>query len=89
MAELTIAVPDEWIEALEQVDRELLQAIVLGALKQHLNRDVVPFDISQTSTWELCGAIEVPAREGEVGDRREEGTTNYAESVDDVLYDRL
>ncbi|MBL7063918.1 MAG: hypothetical protein ISS49_06870 [Anaerolineae bacterium] len=62
-----------------------ISAVVRTALEQHAQR----FDLTQTRTWQLCGAFTVAEPEPVyiVGsDETGAPTTNYAEHVDDVLY---
>lgn len=78
-----------------------LQEVVLTALEQYVtvlesaaaleSRPLCP------QTWSLCGQFEVktfaaqpmPAIAREPGGTFSTGTTNYAESIDDVLYGAL
>jgi hypothetical protein len=66
-----------------------LDQVVQQVLERYAERETAGFDITQTRTWELCGALEVaePAPEYVVGrDAQGKAITNYSEHVDDVLY---
>lgn len=66
-----------------------LDQIVRQALEHYVETEMTVFDITQTRTWELCGALEVAelAPEYVVGrDDHGKAITNYSEHVDDVLY---
>jgi len=46
-------------------------------------------DLTQTRTWQLCGAFSIAEPEPEYlvdSGETESPTTNYAEHIDDVLY---
>lgn len=66
-----------------------LDQIVRQVLERYIEEKASRFDITQTRTWELCGALQVaePDPEYTVG-QDEQGNilTNYSEHVDDVLY---
>ncbi len=65
-----------------------VEQIVRLALDQLIETEKKDFDIRQTHTWQLCGALEVsePDPEYVVGrDASGQEITNYAEHVDDML----
>ena len=63
---------------------------VVRQMVEHFAQTEKPdFDITQTRTWQLCGALEVsePELEYIIGrDAQGHEITNYAEHVDDLLY---
>jgi predicted DNA-binding antitoxin AbrB/MazE fold protein len=65
------------------------QTVQLYVVSDKLKLSENEFDITKTTTWQLCGMLEIaePDPEYVVG-RDEQGNpiTNYAEHVDDVLY---
>jgi len=89
MTRLTIEIPDELMSQLEHKGYPL-QEIVVKALERYVEaKEEDDFDITQSRTWELCGAFKVtnPDPEYIVG-RSEDGEiiTNYAENVDRIIY---
>jgi len=63
-----------------------VSTVIQAALEQHSRE----FDLTQTRTWELCGAFTVAEPEPKylVGsDEADSPATNYAEHIDDVLYE--
>ena len=84
MTKLMLEIPDELMTQLEHSEYSV-QDIVVKALERYIQAEA----IAKTSTWQLCGTLEVsnPAPEYIVGrDEKGEIITNYAEKVDDVLY---
>ena len=79
MARLTLEIPDGLVSQVTSAGYSV-ESIVLKALIQYLADGLPTQDITQTRTWQLCGRFAVseaaPAIE----------STNYAEHVDDVLY---
>lgn len=68
-----------------------LDQVVRQALERYAEAEGMAFDITQTRTWQLCGTLEVGEPDPEyVTGRDEQGNeiTNYAEHVDDSLYNR-
>jgi len=66
-----------------------LDQIIPQMLEHFAQTEEPDFDITQTRTWQLCGALEVsePDPEYIVGrDAQGHEITNYAEHVDDLLY---
>ncbi|MDY7080680.1 MAG: hypothetical protein SXV54_27680 [Chloroflexota bacterium] len=75
----------QWLFREAQRRAQDVSTVVLTALEQYAQQ----FDLTQTGTWQLCGAFTVAEPEPEyiVGsDETGAPTTNYAEHVDDVLY---
>jgi hypothetical protein len=65
-----------------------LDQVVRQMLEQFAQTEEPDFDITQTRTWQLCGALEVsePAPEYIVGrDAQGHEITNYAEHADELL----
>jgi len=63
--------------------------VVRQALDRFAEAEEASFDIRQTRTWQLCGALEVsePDPEYVVGcDEQGREITNYAENADALLY---
>lgn len=88
MTSLTIEIPDELVPRLARMGRPV-QDIVVQALKHYVQAEDAAFVITQTRTWQLCGALEVSELEPEYvcgRDEQDQVITNYAERVDDVLY---
>jgi len=88
MPSLTIEIPDELMARLARMGRPV-QDVVVQALERYVQAEDFAFAITQTRTWQLCGALEVSEPEPEyVCGRDEQGQviTDYAEHVDDVLY---
>lgn len=86
MTTLTIEIPDSLMSRLELAGQPV-QDVVLKALQQYVESES-SFAITQTQTWQLCGALEVSAEaQFVVGqDKQGKAITNYAEHVDEVLY---
>lgn len=87
MTTLTVEIPDSLMSRLELAGQPV-QDVVLRALEQYVEAES-GFSITQTQTWQLCGALEVSEPEAQylVGqDEQGRAVTNYAEYVDDVLY---
>ena len=66
-----------------------LDQVVRQMLEDFAQTEKPEFDITQTRTWQLCGALEVsePDFEYVVGrDAQGHEITNYAEHADDLLY---
>ena len=66
-----------------------LDQIVRQVLERYAEVETTTFDITQTRTWQLCGALEVAEPDPEYIVRRDEQgdvVTNYAEHVDELLY---
>ncbi|WP_204105949.1 MULTISPECIES: hypothetical protein [Spirulina sp. CCY15215] len=86
MTQFAIDIPDELIAQLEN-QGDKIETIILAALEDYLTKD--KFDITQTTTWEICGkyTVENPELEYIVGtDEQGNLTTNYSENVDKILY---
>lgn len=87
MAKLTVEIPDSLLSQLSETGQPL-EEVVLKALQQYIQvTPVVP--ITQTQTWQLCGALEISAPEAQYvlgQDESGRSITNYAEHIDDVLY---
>lgn len=69
----------------EQIVRQILEQFVHTAAQ----RAKPDFDITQTRTWQLCGALEVAEPDPEyIAGHDAEGheVTNYSGHVDDLLY---
>lgn len=87
--QIKITIPDtlyQWLSREAQRRAQDIPAVVQAALEHY----VQPFDLTQTQTWQLCGAFTIAEPEPAylVGlDETEAPTTNYAEHVDDVLYE--
>ena len=56
MTRLTSEIPDELMSQLEHKGYPL-QEIVVKALERYIKTEESDFDITQTRTWELCGAL--------------------------------
>lgn len=87
MAKLTVDIPDSLLSRLESAGKPV-QDIVLKALENYVEAES-DFSITQTQTWQLCGALELSEPEADyiVGqDEHGRVVTNYAEHVDDLLY---
>ena len=78
MAKLTVNIPDELVSQVTSAGYSV-ESVVLKALIQYLANGLSSQDIKQTRTWQLCGNFTV-------ADAHETESTNYAEQVDDVLY---
>jgi post-segregation antitoxin (ccd killing protein) len=88
LRQIEITLPDslyQWLSGEAQHRDQDISAIVQAALE----RQARDFDLTQTRTWQLCGAFAVAEPEpayvvgaGEPG----APTTNYAGHVNDVLY---
>lgn len=66
-----------------------MEQVVRLALDQLIETEKKDYDVRQTRTWQLCGALEVSEPDPEYGvgrDAKGQEITNYAEHVDDVLY---
>ena len=91
--EITLRLSEDVYRELTQRARRSHQNIddvIAEILAQYAQNADAPFDIRQTRTWDLCGALEIagpdPAYLAEANDE-DKPVTNYAEHVDDVLYD--
>ncbi|MBE9171460.1 hypothetical protein IQ238_29565 [Pleurocapsales cyanobacterium LEGE 06147] len=88
MTKLTINIPDELIAQVKSTGYSI-EEVLLEALTQYLANSLVSKSITETRTWQLCGHFTVcdtTSRNllSENTDVTE--MTNYAEQVDDVLY---
>jgi hypothetical protein len=90
--ELQVHLPDslyQWLWREAQRRRATIPELARLALEHYAQEQDKVFDITQTRTWQLCGALDVaePDLEYIVGqDNQGQVITNYAEHVDDVLY---
>ncbi|MGF1675341.1 MAG: hypothetical protein ACFCUV_16900 [Rivularia sp. (in: cyanobacteria)] len=82
MAKLTIDIPDELVSQVKSTGYPI-EAVLLKALTQYLANNLVSKSITETRTWQLCGHFTV-SKNTDVTE-----ITNYAEQVDDVLYQGL
>lgn len=86
--QIKITIPDtlyQWLSREAQRRAQDIPAVVQAVLEHYVHH----FDLTQTQTWQLCGAFTIAEPEPAylVGsDETESPTTNYAEHVDDVLY---
>lgn len=88
MAKLTIEIPDGLVSQVRAAGYSL-EAVLLKALTQYLANGLPPQDMTQTRTWQLCGRFavsEAASTSPSSEDTHPATTTNYAEQVDDVLY---
>lgn len=88
MAKLTVEVPDGWISCITAAGHSP-EAIVLEALTQYVEGGMETRVITQTRTWQLCGQFVVAIPKLDAASlQRPEGNpvTNYAEQIDDILY---
>lgn len=87
--QLKITIPEtlyQWLLGEAQQRAQDVSAVVLDVLEQYVQE----FDLTRTRTWELCGTLAIAEPEAEyLADSNETGAsiTNYAEHVDDVLYE--
>jgi metal-responsive CopG/Arc/MetJ family transcriptional regulator len=88
MSRLEITLPNQlyqWLSHEAQRRAQDVSTVVQTALEQYAQQ----FDLTQTRTWQLCGAFTIAEPEPEyiVGsDETGAPTTDYAEHVDDILY---
>lgn len=84
--QIEITIPEplyQWLSREAQHRAQDISALIRTALEQYAGQ----FDLTQTRTWQLCGAFTIAEPEEEyVDSETEPPTTNYAEHVDDVLY---
>lgn len=76
----------EWLQQEAERRSQDVSTIVQSLLEQYAEG----FDLTDTRTWELCGSLTIAEPESEylVGvDSAGSPVTNYAEHVDDVLYE--
>jgi len=86
--QLEITIPETLYQWLSREARRRAQDVSTVA-QTALEYYVQQFDLTQTRTWQLCGAFSIAEPEPEylVGsDKTGSPITNYAEHVDDVLY---
>jgi len=88
MAKLMIEIPDELVSQVTSAGYSL-EAVLLKALTQYLANGLLPQNMTQTLTWQLCGRFTISEAASasplcEVS--HPEAITNDAEQVDDVLY---
>ena len=79
----------QWLSSETQRRGVILEQLVYLALEHYAASEGITFDIAQTRTWQLSGALEVAEPEPEyISGWDEHGgvVTNYAEHVDDLLY---
>ena len=82
---------DQWLRSETQRQGMTIDQIVYLALERYAQDKGTTFDITQTQTWQLCGALSISEPDPEyISGRNERGEviTNYAEHVDDLLYGR-
>ncbi len=86
MARLTVEIPDGLLSQVESAGYSI-DAILLKALAQYLANGLPIKDVRQTRTWQLCGrfAVSEPISTGSLSEDQTE-ITNYAEQIDDGLY---
>ncbi len=75
----------QWLSREAQRRAQDVSTVAQTALEYYAQQ----FDLTQTRTWQLCGAFSIAEPEPEylVGsDEMGSPITNYAEHVDDVLY---
>jgi len=88
---IEITIPDalyQWLSQEAQRRAQDISTVVQEALEHYAQH----FDLTETRTWELCGAFFVAEPEPKyiVGtDETGEPITNYAEHVDEVLSDEV
>ncbi|WGV25215.1 hypothetical protein [Halotia branconii] len=88
MAKLTVDIPDELVSQVKSAGYSV-ETILLKALTQYLAHSLVPRSITETRTWQLCGRFtvsEVASTDILSENTNKTETTNYAEQVDDALY---
>jgi hypothetical protein len=88
MAKLTIDIPDELVSQFNSAGYSI-ETILLPALTQYLANSLVSRTITETRTWQLCGQFAVSEAKSISLLSENVGAieiTNYAEQVDDVLY---
>lgn len=91
MAKLSIDIPDAVVSQM-QLSGDTLETVILKALEEYLGHQFSHTsevaDITQTQTWQLCGRLSLaePSLEEMPDAADSKGMTNYAEQVDDVLY---
>jgi len=83
--QVTFDIPDELIPKLENSGYSVRAALIRAVenlISSDVSLEVKPRKpLLQTRTWELCGMYEISDNES--------SETNYAESVDEVLYENL
>ncbi len=75
--QVTIEISDEIALQASQIGFSV-QEFIMQAIQKHIHQEVA---LVSTQTWQLCGSLQVK--------QNLEVVTNYAESVDDVLYGNL
>lgn len=78
----------QWLLQESQNRTQNVSVIVQAALEQYAQQ----VDLTKTHTWELCGAFTIAEPETEYivdSDDSNTLTTNYAEHVDDILYQNV
>jgi len=86
--QIEITIPEplyQWLSREAQHRALDIPTVIQTVLEQHAR----PFDLTQTRTWQLCGAFSIAEPEPEYlvdSGETESPTTNYAEHIDDVLY---
>jgi hypothetical protein len=92
MAKLTVEIPDTLVSQVKLAGYSI-ENILLKALTQYLVNNLVLRSITETRTWQLCGQFTVSETTSETTstnllseDADSPESTNYAEQVDDVLY---
>jgi hypothetical protein len=89
MSPLTVQLPDHLIAALKTLNTPP-QDIIIQALETYLQTHPTPERVASqippgSRTWELCGKYDLAPSNSPTTN----STTNYAEQIDTVLYDRL
>ena len=80
---------DGWLHREIQRQGITLDQMIYLALERYAHSEGTTFDMMQTQTWQLCGALRISEPEPEYISGQNEGggvITNYAEHVDDLLY---
>ncbi len=83
--QVTIEVPDEVALQANQTGFSV-QEFIMQAIQRYIHQEV---PLAHTKTWQLCGELQVKNNLGISIYSDLDVVTNYAKSIDDVLYGNL
>ena len=82
MNKITLEIPDQLMNLIRDKS-ESIESILLKALEDYLTKESL--DITKTKTWELCGSLEIPNPEPELGDKFSEGVQYSVITTSDTI----
>jgi hypothetical protein len=84
MNKITLEIPDQLMNLIRDKS-ESIESILLKALEDYLAKESESLDITKTKTWELCGSLEIPNPEPELGNKFSEGVQYSVIATSDTI----